>query len=73
MRGVGNSVCAGFAVAVTTLFGFLWGDDVTMTATAAMGIHEELFGAKVVEFSLYGSQHNILIISATVCVAEWGN
>lgn len=72
MRGVGNSVCAGFAVAVTALFGFLWGDYVAVAAAAAMRIHEELFGAKVVELSLYGGQHD-LVISATLCVVEWGN
>lgn len=58
-------MCTGFAVAVTAQFGFLEGDDVTVTAAAAIGIHEELFRANVVTFGLYSSQHDFSIISTT--------
>lgn len=67
MRGVGDSVCAGFAVAVTALFSFLGGDDVTVAAAAAMRIHEKLFRANVVEFGLYDSQYDISIICVMIC------
>lgn len=73
MRRVGNSVCTGFAVAMATLFGFFGGDDVTVAAATAVGIHKELFGAKVVKLGLCDGQHDIPIISTTVYVVGWGS
>lgn len=70
MRGVGDSVCAGFAIAVAALFSFLGGDDIAVASAATMGTHEKLFGAKVVDFSLCGGQHGISIISATICAVD---
>lgn len=52
MCGARDSVGARFAVAVAALFGFLRRDGVAVAATAALGGHEEFFGAEVVDFGL---------------------
>lgn len=70
MCGARDSVGARFAVAVTALFGFLRRDGVAVAATAALGGHEELFGAEVVDFGLWSNQYEILTISVMACGSQ---